>query len=318
MNSNEIFILCLSIAILIIFLSILFFAKGNGLFILAVSSIAIAFILITICLYLMNNMLNRLDDSSKGVGNDIGLLKESVKFIAKDNQGASQYIVEFLELLDIKNLPTEGIKIYKPEEHKIPDISDPENKEVELEIKKIIEENEEDIQEELLTPIPKASINLDNTQVSSIALTNAMQRLVERLRQQTATIEQTVEQVQQVQTTVVNAVTAVTEEVVNTIQNNTEVQQNIFNSPTVQQTIAQSTTIVNAVTQSDTIQQIIQNGGTVDLVPIQNAITVVNQTVATAVENINLMDGYLQFLDQSIKFVDENGNATSVYEGLTN
>lgn len=318
MNSNEIFILCLAIAILIIFLLILVFAKGNALFVLAVCSIAIALILIAICLYLMNNMLNRLDDSSKGVGSDIGVLKEAVKFIAKDNQGAGQYIVEFLELIDIKDLPTEGIKIYKPEEHTIleetENIGNENNTIVEQEIKRIVD----DIEEEDFTPVPKASINLGETSVSSIVLSNAMQRLVEKLKKQNTAINQTVQQVQQVQTTVVNAVTAVTDQVVNTIQNDTQVQQNIFNSPTVQQTIAQSTTIVNAVTQSDVIQQIVQNGGTVDLVPIQNAITVVNQTISAAVENINMMDGYLQFLDQSIQFVDSDGNPTSVYSKISN
>jgi methyl-accepting chemotaxis protein len=314
MNSNEIFILCLSIAILIMFLAILVFAKGNVLFILAISAITVAFVLIGICLYLMNNMLNRLDDNSKGVGNDIGTLKEAVKFIAKDNQGAGEYIVEFLDLLDIKDLPTEGIKIYKPEQHIIKDDTEENKEEVIQEIKKIVD----DIEEEDFRPVPKDTLNLDQTAVSSTVLSNAMQRLVERLRQQNTTINQTVQQVQTVQTNVTNAVTAVTEQVVNTIQNDTQVQQNIFNSPTVQQTIAQSTTIVNAITQSDVIQHMVNNGGTVDLVPIQDAITNINQTMNTTVENINKMDDFLAFVDQTIKFVDENGNSLSVYGGLTN
>jgi hypothetical protein len=313
MNSNEIFIVCLSIGILILFLLILIFTKGNVLFILAISAVVIAFVLIGICLYLINNMLNRLDDNSKGIGTDISLLKESVKYLATDNQGAGQYIVEFLDLIDTKDIPTEGIKIYKPEEH----VFIPENKnenESEQEIERILY----DIDDENLVPVSKAAINLENTQVSSIVLSNAMQRLVEKLRQQNTTINQTVEQVQQVQTTVVNAVTAVTEQVVNTIQNDTQVQQNIFNSPTVQQTIAQSTTIVNAVTQSDVIQNIVNNGGTVDLVPIQNSITNINQTINKTITNINTMDDFLYFVDQTIKFIDSDGNLSSVYGGLSN
>jgi hypothetical protein len=316
MNSNEIFIICLSIGILIIFLLILIFFKGNVLFILAISAIVIAFVLIGICLYVINNMLNRLDDNSKGVGEDIGILKESVKYLASDNQGAGQYIVEFLDLIDIKDIPTEGIKIYKPEEHVFKSENE---KEKENEKERIVYDVEEqEIILESIIPVSKSTMNLDNIQVSSIVLSNAMQRLVEKLRQQNTTINQTVQQVQEVQTTVVNAVTSVTEQVVNTIQNDTQVQQNIFNSPTVQQTIAQSTIIVNAVTQSDVIQQIVNNGGTVDLVPIQNSITSINQTINKTITNINTMDEFLYFVDQTVKFVDENGNPVSIYGGLTN
>jgi hypothetical protein len=345
MTSNELFILLLGIAILVIFLLILVFAKGNVLFILAVAAIGIGLILIGICLYLMNDLLSRVDDRTKSVGTDIGLLKESVKYLGNDTNGAGAIIDQFIEAISgTKELNTSEIKIYKPENfdkevfkldelNKTVDESEP----LILEIKEDQVEDFEEWDISNLKPVPKDNINLEGTNISSKVLTGAMNRLIEKLRQQNTAVTQVTNAVTQVQSTVTNAVTAVTENVVNAIQNDTTVQQSIFNSPTVQQTIAQSTTIVQAITNSAPIQNIINNGGNVDLAPLQQAVQAANVNIdavtanVTAmnavvnaskvdlqaiITNVNIVDDYLKFVDQSIRFVDQNGNPISTYDGI--
>jgi hypothetical protein len=292
MNKNEIFILCLGISIAIIFFLIIFFAKKNTIFILTGFVISTVIILIGICLFVMNNMLNKLDDSSTSTGTDIGLLKKAITYIAEDNNNASEYIVQFLEAVATpdREISTEGLKVYVPDELK----------ESELKEDETIVSDEINIQH--LLPRPKPIINLSATAVSNQVLTDALRRLVENMNNQTLAV-------QQVQNTTISTV-------VNAIQNDPAVQQAIFTTPAVQETIAQNQQIVDAVTQSQVIQNIIINGGNVDLSDIRTSISNLNTVADVQGANIIEMDKFLKFVDQTSHYVDEEGVHATIYNGV--
>jgi hypothetical protein len=292
MNKNEIFILCLGISIAIIFFLIIFFAKKNTIFILTGFVISTVIILIGICLFVMNNMLNKLDDNSTSTGTDIGLLKKAITYIAEDNNNASEYIVQFLEAVATpdREISTEGLKVYVPDELK----------ESELKEDETIVSDEINIQH--LLPRPKPIINLSATAVSNQVLTDALRRLVENMNNQTLAV-------QQVQNTTISTV-------VNAIQNDPAVQQAIFTTPAVQETIAQNQQIVDAVTQSQVIQNIIINGGNVDLSDIRTSISNLNTVADVQGANIIEMDKFLKFVDQTSHYVDEEGVHATIYNGV--
>ncbi len=257
-------------------------------------------ILLGICLFLMNNMLNKLDDNSKSTGTDIGLLKKAVTYIAEDNNNASEYIVQFLEAVATpdREISTEGIKVYVPDELKESKESNSETQESKE--SEIIVSDEINIQD--LIPKPKNTLTLASTTVSSKVLTEALRRLVENMNNQTQIV-------QQVQNTTV-------ETVVNAIQTNPEVQQAIFTTPTVQETIAQNTQIIETIIQSQPIQNIIVNGGNVDLTDIRNSIDNLNTVTDVQAANIIEMDKFLRFVDQTSHYVDEEGVHATIYNGV--
>jgi hypothetical protein len=300
MNKNEIFILCLGISIAIIFFLIIFFAKKNTILILMGFVISTVVILLGICLFLMNNMLDKLDNNSKSSGEDIGLLKKAITYIAEDNNNASEYIVQFLEAVSSpdREISTEGIKVYVPDELKEVNTEVQESKESETMVS-----DEINIQD--LVPKPKNTLTLETITVSSRVLTEALRRLVENMNNQT----QTVQQVQQVQNTAV-------ETIVNAIQNDPVVQQAIFTTPAVQETIAQNQQIVDAVTQSQVIQQIIVNGGNIDLADIRTSISNLNTVTEVQAANIIEMDKFLHFVDKTSHYVDEEGVNATIYNGV--
>jgi hypothetical protein len=297
MNKNEIFILCLGISIAIIFFLIIFFAKKNTILILMGFVISTVVILLGICLFLMNNMLNKLDDNSKSTGNDIGILKKAITYIAEDNNNASEYIVQFLEAVATpdKEISTEGIKVYVPDELKEVNAEVQESKESET-----IVSDEINIQD--LIPKPKNTLTVASTTVSSKVLTEALRRLVENMNNQTQVV-------QQVQNTTISTV-------VNAIQNDPEVQQAIFTTPTVQETIAQNTQIIETIIQSQPIQNIIVNGGNVDLTDIRTSISNLNTVTDVQAANIIEMDKFLKFVDQTSHYVDEEGVHATIYNGV--
>jgi hypothetical protein len=268
MSSNGIFILCLGIAILIIFLLILIFSKGNGLFILAVAAISLALILIAICLYLMNNLLSRLDDDSKSLGANINILdvdlsklKKAVNYLGQDNNGASQSIDAFVAAIianNEKELDTKDIKIYKPDlNQEILEENKPSN-ETETENENIVIDMTD------VTPVPKDIVDLNGTvPISNKILTESMKKLIDSINKQSIVINEVTQAVTQVQEVAVA-------NVIQTIQTNPTVQQNIFTSPTVQQSI------INIAP----IQEVINNGGTVDLTPIKNNVDLLNLNAA--------------------------------------
>jgi hypothetical protein len=301
MNKNEIFILCLGITVAIIFLLITVFAKGDITFILSVFVICVALLVIAICLYLMNNMLNKLDDNTKSTGEDIGLLKKAVTYIAQDNNNASEYIVQFLEAVadPTKEISTDGLTVYVPDELKESESNTNQNNETDKEEIKdtIIEVNMQN-----LTPVSKNTLTLASTTVSSKVLTDALKRLVENMNTQTQTV-------QQIQNTTV-------ETVVNAIQSNPTVQQAIFTTPAVQETIAQNQQIIETIIQSQPIQQIIENGGNVDLTDIRTSISNLNTVTEVQGANIIEMDKFLRFVDQTSHYVDEQGVHATIYNGV--
>lgn len=291
MNKNEIFILCLGISVLIIFLLILFLAKGDSVFILSVFAVAIALIMIGICLYLMNNMLNKLDDSTKVAGTDLGLIKKAIGYIAEDNNGASQYISQFLEAMSdpTKEISTEGLTVYIPDE-------------IKEEESKILEEESNEINMQHFTATPKPVLTLESTLVSNQVLTDALKKLVRNMNAQTINITQTTQQVQQVQETQAATVSTV----VAAIQSD----------PVVQQAIAGSQPLIQAITQSQPIQNIIINGGNVDLTEIRNSIDNLNTVQTVQGAEIIEMDKFLRFVDQTSEYVDEQGTPTTIYNGV--
>ena len=311
MNKNEIFILCLGIGVLVIFLLILYLAKGDSVFILSVFAVAIALIMIGICLYLMNNMLNKLDDSNKTAGTDIGLLKKAIGYIAEDNSTASQYITQFLESVvnTTKEINPDEVKVYIPEELKEEKSQEEKSQEEKSQEEKSQESNSTMIEVDINCVKPKATLNLDTITVSNQVLTNALKMLVNNVNAQSTNINQTVQQVQQIQTTTIS-------DVVNTIATNPTIQQTIFTAPTVQQTLAQSQPIIQAITQSQPIQQIIQNGGNIDLTDIRNSIDNLNTAQLIQGADIIEMDKFLRFVDQTSHYVDEEGVQTTIYNGV--
>ena len=86
MNKNEIFILCLGISIAIIFFLIIFFAKKNTVLILMGFVISTVVILLGICLFLMNNMLDKLDTNTKSTNTICSIFKFAVLQITKINK----------------------------------------------------------------------------------------------------------------------------------------------------------------------------------------------------------------------------------------
>jgi len=292
MNKNEIFILCLGIGILIIFVAILSFAKGDTVFILSVFAVAVALILIGICLYLMNNMLNKLDDNTKIAGFDLGLLKDAVTYIAQDNNNASDYISQFLEayVTPNKDIDTENVKIYVPDE-----LSKTEASEAKTEGFKDTLIEVEPVQ----NLRPKDTINLRTTMVSNRVLTDALKKLVENMNTQNVNINQTVQQVQQVQETAIQTVVTA-----------------IQSDPVVQQAIAESQPLISAITQTEPIQQIIVNGGNIDLTEIRESINTLNTVTSIQSAGITTMDTFLKFVDQTSEYVDQDGNPTTLYNGV--
>jgi hypothetical protein len=269
MSTNGIFILCLGISILIIFLLILIFAKGNGLFILAVAAVSLALILIAICLYLMNNLLSRLDDDGKSLGAEVNLLdidlsklKKAVNYLGQDNHGASQSIDAFVAAIiannNEKELDTSNIRIYKPDLNQEILKEDKDSTEISNENENIIIDMTD------ITPTPKPVVDLNGTvPISNEILTESMKKLIVSIQKQSVVINEVTQAVTQVQEVAVA-------NVIQTIQTNPTVQQNIFTSPTVQQSI------INIAP----IQEVINNGGVVDLTPINNNVALLNANAA--------------------------------------
>jgi hypothetical protein len=304
MNKNEIFILCLGLAVAIIFLLITVFAKGDITFILSVFVICVALLVIAICLYLMNNMLNKLDNNTKSTGEDIGLLKKAVTYIAQDNNNASEYIVQFLEAVadPTKEISNEGLTVYVPEELKELESNTNQENSSDSNYQEGIKDTMIEVNMQHLTPASKNTLTLATTTVSSKVLTDALKRLVENMNSQTQTV-------QQIQNNTV-------ETVVNAIQTNPEVQQAIFTTPTVQETIAQNTQIIQQIIQSQPIQEVIQNGGNVDLTDIRTSISNLNTVTEVQGANIIEMDKFLRFVDQTSHYVDEEGVHATIYNGV--
>jgi Ca2+/Na+ antiporter len=304
MNKNEIFILCLGISVAIIFLLITVFAKGDITFILSVFVICVALLVIAICLYLMNNMLNKLDTNTKSTGEDIGLLKKAITYIAEDNNNASEYIVQFLEAVadPTKEISNEGLTVYVPDELKELESNAKQNDSVNSNDQEEIKDTMIEVDMNHLTPVSKNTLTLVSTTVSSKVLTDALKRLVENMNSQTQTV-------QQIQNTTV-------ETVVNAIQSNPEVQQAIFTTPAVQDTISQNTQIIQQIIQSQPIQNIIENGGNVDLTDIRTSISNLNTVTEVQGANIIEMDKFLKFVDQTSHYVDEEGVHATIYNGV--
>jgi hypothetical protein len=317
MTQNEIFML-IGICLALIILAIIIFSKGNTMFVLAAIAICVALVIIGVCLYLVNKMIKKLDTNSKSTGEDIGLLKKAIGYIAQDNNNASEYITQFLEAVSgsKETEETEEVQTDAQEEVQEENTTQSETKLIQENSRLYVEEEANHkvyIPDEIrkanginaIQPKPKATLNLEQTLVSNKALTDALKNLVNNMNAQT----QTVQQVQQIQNTTV-------ETVVNAIQTNPTVQQAIFTTPAVQDTIAQNQQIIETIIQSNPIQQIIINGGNVDLTDIRTSISNLNTVAEVQGANIIEMDKFLKFVDQTSAYVDEEGTPATIYNGV--
>ena len=76
-------------------------------------------------------------------------------------------------------------------------------------------------------------------------------------------------------------------------------------------------TIYNGVDISK-LQAILTGGSTINLQTMQNSINSLNNIVTSQTTDLTTIDNYLKFVDQTLLYVDEQGNPAVMYPGINN
>jgi hypothetical protein len=304
MQNYTFYIIFVAVVLCIFFIVVIIhYGKAN----LTVIIIGFGFIFlisgIVVCLYLINDLLNKLNDNTKQLEVDLSEIKINVDNIHTDLVGSSTLINDILFLN-----PTKGLG-----------------------------QNFEEVSKD-------SSENFSNKRIyPSNILTPSVQLLLDNLNKNK-------EEISQVQTNLENVSSDVKDNVVEALKTDTNLQntlaaspalqEGIINSPALENAIANSESIMAAITSSPTLQEFLSTNPDVadaiannsslqqsilnapemvqqkvDLEAIRIAVEQVISTMDLTKGNVELLNEFLKFLDETLGIQDYDGNRI-VFEGI--
>lgn len=300
MQNYTFYIIFVAVVLCIFFIVVIIhYGKAN----LSIIIIGFGFIFlisgIVICLYLINDLLNKLNDNTKQLEIDLTEIKTNIDNIHTDLVDSSTLINDILFLDTTKginqnftnnteNFSNKGIyssNILTPSVQLLLDNLN-KNKEEISQVQSNLENVASDVKDNVVDAL-KSDTNLQNILASSSAL----------------------------QEGIINSPALET-----AIANSESIMTAITSSPTLQEFLSSNPDVANAIANNSSLQQSILNAPEivqqkVDLEAIRIAVEQVISTMDLTKGNVELLNEFLKFLDETLGIQDLDGNRL-VFEGI--
>lgn len=258
---------------------------------------------IVICLYLINDLLKQLNDNTKQLEVDLSEIKINVDNIHTDLVGSSTLINDILFLNPTKGLNQNFTEVSKDSSEKFSE-------------KRIYPSN-------ILTPSVQLlldNLNKNKEEISQVqsnlenVASDVKDNVVEALKTDT-NLQNTLASSPALQEGIINSPA-----LENAIANSESIMAAITSSPTLQEFLSSNPDVANAIANNSSLQQSILNAPEivqqkVDLEAIRIAVEQVISTMDLTKGNVELLNEFLKFLDETLGIQDYDGNRI-VFEGI--